>query len=314
MTEPVFVIGHRNPDTDSICAAIAYAELKTKILNGNVRAARTGEINNETKFILEFFKANPPELLENASGKKLILVDHNEVGQAVDGIEDAEILEIVDHHRLGGIKTAYPIRFNAQPVGSTSTIVAKEFILNKEKISKKTAGLLLAGILSDTVMFKSPTSTEEDREIAEKLAKRAGLDFQRFGIEVIRAKCNIEGKTVSQMVSGDLKEYDFSGEKVGIGALEIADFKDVETMIEQILEEMEKTRAEKQWTMMLLLVTDVVRGNSKLLLVGQKLDIVENAFGRTAEKQALYLENVMSRKKQIVPPLEKAFREINVKI
>jgi manganese-dependent inorganic pyrophosphatase len=229
-------------------------------------------------------------------------------------VEDAKILEIVDHHRLGGIKTAYPIRFNAQPVGSTSTIIAKEFFINKEKISKKTAGLLLAGILSDTVMFKSPTSTEEDREIAEKLAKRVGLDLQTFGIEVMRAKCDIGGKTVSQIVRGDLKEYDFSGEKVGIGALEIADFEDIKTMREQILQEMEKTRAERQWTMMLLLVTDVMRGDSKLLLVGERLHILEKAFGKTAENQTLYLENVMSRKKQIVPALEKTFKEMNLKI
>jgi manganese-dependent inorganic pyrophosphatase len=309
MTDPVFVIGHRNPDTDSICAAIAYAELKSKNLDGVVKPARTGEINNETKVILEFFNTDPPMLLENAKGKKLILVDHNELAQAVDGVEDAEIIEIVDHHRLGGIRTAFPIRFNAQPVGSTSTIVAKEFIFNKEKISKKTAGLLLAGILSDTVMFKSPTATEEDREIAETLAREAGLDLETFGTKVIRAKCDIGDKTVQQMVRGDLKEFDFSGEKVGIGALEIADFEDVETMRDQILREMEKTRAEKRWTIMLLLITDVMKGDSKLLLVGDKLQIVEKAFGKNIEEQSLYLENVMSRKKQVVPPLEDAFKK-----
>ncbi|UCD73169.1 MAG: manganese-dependent inorganic pyrophosphatase, partial [Candidatus Bathyarchaeota archaeon] len=120
--------------------------------------------------------------------------------------------------------------------------------------------------------------------------------------------------TVNQIVRGDLKEYDFSGEKVGIGALEIADFEDIKTTRVQILQEMEKTRAERQWTMVLLIITDVMKGDSKLLLVGERLHIVEKAFGKTAENQALYLENVMSRKKQIVPPLEKTFKEMKTKI
>ncbi len=270
---------------------------------------RAGETNNETNFILNYFKTDIPELLENAAGKKVILVDHNEVGQAVDGIENAEILEIIDHHRLGGMKTAYPIRFNAQPVGSTSTIVASEFAANNVKMNSKTASLLLSGILSDTVMFKSPTTTDLDRETAKKLAKEAGLDIQRFGSKVMRAKCDLKGKSVRQIVRGDLKEYEFSGNRVGIGALEIADFDDAKPMREEMIQEMERTRTENQWTAMILMITDIMRGDSELLLVGQKLDIPEKAFGKTLQDQAIYLDGVMSRKKQVVPPLEKAFKE-----
>ena len=313
MADTIFVVGHKNPDTDSICAAIAYAELKSKTGSRQAKPMRAGEISKETKFILRYFETDAPELLGNAAGKKLILMDHNEVGQAVDGLEDAELLEIIDHHRLGGMKTAYPIRFNAQPVGSTSIIVAKEFSLNGVEMNAKTAGLLLSGIVSDTVMFKSPTTTDEDREIAEKLIKKSGLDLQGFGSEIMRAKCDIQGRSIAQIVGGDLKEYDFSGEKVGIGAIEIADFKDIEPMREQVLREMERIRAEKQWTMMILMITDIVRGDSKLLTVGQKLDVLERAFQKKVHDRAIYLEGVMSRKQQVVPPLEKTFRDLSKK-
>mgnify|MGYP001078042795 CR=1 FL=1 len=313
MAETIFVVGHKSPDTDSICAAIAYAELKKKTGSEQARPMRAGEISKETNFVLRYFNISPPELLGDVAGKKLILVDHNEVGQAVDGLEEAELLEIIDHHRLGGMKTAYPIRFNAQPVGSTSTIVAKEFYANEVEMSRKTAGLLLSGILSDTVMFKSPTTTSEDKEMAEKLARKAELDLQGLGSEIMRAKCDIQGRSVAQIVGGDLKEYDFSGNKIGIGAVEIADFKDIEPMMEQTLKEMERTRAEKQWTTMILMITDIVRGDSKLLIVGQKLDVVERAFQKSAHDQVIYLEGVMSRKQQVVPPLEKTFRELSKK-
>ena len=312
MTDVILVVGHKDPDTDSICASIAYAELKSKT-GREAKPMRAGGVNKETEFILKYFSTDAPEFLGNGAGKRLILVDHNEVGQAVDGIEDAELLEIVDHHRLGGMKTAYPIRFNAQTVGSTCTIVAKEFSVSAVEMNKKTAGLLVSGILSDTVMFRSLTTTDEDREIAETLAERAGLSLQRFGSEILQAKCDIEGKSVAQIVGGDLKEYDFSESKVGIGALEIADFKDVEPMEERILQEMERKRAEKQWTTVIMMLTDIVKGDSKLFVVGQKLDVLERAFGKTVQNRIIYLEGVMSRKQQVVPALEKTFEEMSRK-
>ena len=184
--EPIYTIGHKNPDTDSICAAIGFSRLKNALGENWVQPARAGALNDETIFVLEKFGLDAPGLIEDASGKRLMLLDHNEVMQAVDKLDEAEIIEVIDHHKIGDIQTPYPIYFRNEPVGSSCTIVAKMFREYGVDLDEATAGALLSGILSDTVVFRSVTCTEEDRAIAETLAGVAGItDTEKLGIEVI---------------------------------------------------------------------------------------------------------------------------------
>ena len=167
----IFVTGHKNPDTDSICSAIGYAALKGE----GYAAGRAGELNPETQFVLDRFGLTAPQLLTDVAGKEIILVDHNEAGQAVDGIGDAKILEILDHHKIGGLQTSEPILFCNVPVGCTATIVAMFYHQQDSKPEPAVAGAMCSAILSDTLAFRSPTCTAQDKEIAQKLAALAGI-------------------------------------------------------------------------------------------------------------------------------------------
>ena len=302
----IYVIGHKNPDTDSICSAIAYARLKNKLGEGEFKPARCGAVNPETKFVLEKFGVEEPELLENASGKELILVDHNEFSQAVDGIENAKIVEVVDHHKVN-FNYSEPIYFLVKPLGSTATIIAEKYFEAGIEIDKEIAGILLGAILSDTVVFKSPTTTEKDKEIAKKLAAIAGIDdIEKFGIEVKKAKSNLEGMSEEEIIKGDFKIYEFAGKKVGIGQVEIVDYDQVKGREDKIISEMEKMIGEG-FDLIVLMVTNIMDESSLLLVVGNVAK-VEEAFGKKVENNRILLPGVMSRKKQVVPKIEEAYK------
>lgn len=303
----IIIIGHKNPDTDSIIATIAYALLKNRLNNkNNYIAAKCGEINKETMAVLKKAHLNEPILIENVSGKKVILIDHNEFTQACDGIEKADILEVIDHHKIN-FSYPLPIYYHAEPIGSTSTIIAKMFMKNNIKIEKNIALALLAAILSDTVVFKSSTTTNEDYEIAKKLAEIAEIkDIEAFGMEIKKEKASLIGKTIEEIIFSDFKEYQFKKGKVGIGQVEIVDFKEVEEMREKIINEMEKIKDNKKFDLVLLMATNILLGDTKLLCVG-KIEKAEEAFKVKAKENCIYLKNVMSRKKDIVPKIEEVF-------
>ncbi|MBS7288592.1 MAG: DHH family phosphoesterase, partial [Candidatus Freyarchaeota archaeon] len=221
----VYVIGHKAPDTDSICSAIAYARFKREVDEVNSEAARADEINPETEYVLNYFRVNAPPLLENAKGKKLILVDHNEFPQAVNGVEEAEIVEVLDHHKID-FKYPEPIFFHSEPVGATATLIAKKYFEKGIEIPYEVAGLLLAAILSDTVVFKSATCTLVDREVALKLAKIVQVDPEKFGVEIKKAKASLKGKSAAEILMADFKDYEFRGVKVGIGQVEVFDLQE----------------------------------------------------------------------------------------
>ena len=302
----VYIIGHKSPDTDSICAAIAYANLKRVTgENSAAKAARAGEINPETEFVLNRFGVEAPELLENAAGKKLILVDHNEFAQMVDGAEEAEILEVLDHHRIE-FKWANPILFHTEPVGSTSTLVAEKYFEKGIELDEKMAGIMLAAILSDTVVFKSPTSTDRDKEVAEKLAKIVGVDPQKFGVEVKKAKASLEGKSAKDIIRSDFKDYTFGGKKVGVGQVEIVDIEEARSRKQEILDEMRRMTAEEGYDMVFMMLTDIIQEGTELLVVGDEDGAVtRKAFNAELNDNSVYIEGMMSRKKQVIPPLEK---------
>ena len=300
------IFGHKAPDTDSIVSALAYAFLKNE-LGKEAKAFRLGEINEETKFVLEKFKVEAPELLESAEGKDVILVDHNEFEQSANGIEKANIVEIIDHHKLK-FSWPKPIIVLTLPWGSTATIITKLFELKKVEIPKEIAGILAAAILSDTVIFKSPTTTQIDKEVAEKLAEIAEIeDLEKLGIEMFKTKSRIADKSVEELLKKDYKTYDFNGRKIWIAQIEVVDDEEVLKRKEEILEFMKEFKEKENLYAVILMVTNILKEGSTLFLVADEIQPFEKAFGLKFEEGIAWAAGVMSRKKQVVPPLEKIF-------
>ncbi|RPF49364.1 manganese-dependent inorganic pyrophosphatase [Thermodesulfitimonas autotrophica] len=295
----VYVIGHKSPDTDTVCSAIVYAALK------GYTPARPGELNEETAYVLDYFKVPAPVLLENAAGKKLVLVDHNEPAQVVNGGDQAEIIEVIDHHKMNFVCNK-PIYVHVEPVGSTATVIAKQY-MDKIKTNPTWAGLLLAAILSDTVIFKSPTTTDEDKAIAAELAKVAGIaDVQAFGIDIKKAKASIKGKPIADVIHVDFKDFDFGGKKVGIGQTELVDINEAYDRKDEIVNYLNELKANKGYAMVVFIATDIIKEGSELYFAGDPA-MMEKAFGVKPEGPSFWLQGCMSRKKQVAPPLEKAF-------
>ncbi len=239
-------------------------------------------------------------------GKRVILVDHNEKSQAVEGLQEAEILEIVDHHRLGDVQTLSPVLFRNEPVGSTSTIVAGIFEETGCPMPREIAGILMAAVLSDTLLFKSPTCTARDRAMATRLGVLASVDMAAFGAEMLRAGSSIKGMTPGEILGEDFKEFRMGPHLVGIAQVETMNMSEVEAIKAELLREMESIRQERGYGLMLLMVTDLLQEGSELFAVGKELGFVERAFGRSLRGNSVYLAGVMSRKKQIVPALARA--------
>ena len=238
--------------------------------------------------------------------KKVIQVDHNERGQSVDGLEDAEILEIIDHHRVADIQTNNPIYFRNEPVGSTSTIVAKCFFENGIRPSRKAAGLLCGAIISDTLLFRSPTCTPQDKYICKKLAEIAGINIEEFAKEMFKAGTSLKGKTVEQIFNTDFKPFTIEGTKVGISQVNTMDIEGFMPLKEEMLNYMDQKAKEAGLEMVMLLLTDILNEGSEILVTGAKPEIVEKAFKITLKDKGAFLPGVLSRKKQVVPPITNA--------
>jgi manganese-dependent inorganic pyrophosphatase len=303
----VYVFGHKNPDSDSICAAIAVADLKSKLGVEAVPAAQ-GELNPESKFVLEKFGIDAPEIISSGEGKQVILVDHSDLAQSLDDLSKAEILGIVDHHKLGDVTTPNPLECWIWPVGCTCTVIKSMYDFFGVEIPKNIAGIMLCAILSDTVIFKSATCTDRDKEAAEALAKIAGVDdLMGLGMEMFKVKSAVEGTPAKDLLFRDYKDFDMSGNKVGIGQLEVVDLSILEPVKDALYEEMKKAKEEGGRHSVFLLLTDIMKEGSEMLIVSDDPSVVEKAFGKAPEGNSVWLEGVMSRKKQVVPNFEKAF-------
>lgn len=301
----IYSIGHKNPDTDSVCAAIAIADLKNR-LGEKTEACTQGEINPETKFVLEKFGFEIPEILTDGSEKQLILVDHTELVQTVDNLEKAEIKAIIDHHKLGDIITPCPLEVLIRPFGSTCTIIKSLYDFYKQPITKEIAGIMLCAILSDTVIFKSATSTNEDRIVAKELAKLAEVEnIETLGMEMFRVKSAIEGVPARTLILRDYKDFEVGKIKIGIGQLELTDLSMVDKIKNELYEEIKKIKEDGRHSVFLLL-TDIMKGGSEMLYVSDDPSVIKKAFGKEPEEKSVWLEGVMSRKKQVVPPLGQA--------
>ncbi|MCI1943696.1 putative manganese-dependent inorganic diphosphatase [Clostridium luticellarii] len=436
MNDVVYITGHKNPDTDSICSSIAYAEFKNK-MGSNAVPIRLGDLNSETKFVLDYFHVEPQKLVENVkpqisdlnidivnpispetslktareiihssnvktlpvaddSGKlvgivsrsdiasyymdtldantsagiipqnisvdcvmkkddiisfktceliddvrdvmlktryrsypvvdsenkvigsisrdnlksqkkkKIILVDHNEKAQSVSGLEDAEILEILDHHKIGDIQTGSPIYFRNEPVGCTATIVASRFFENGIEPSPKTAGLLCAAIISDTLLFRSPTSTDADKEVLKKLSSIAGIEPESFSTQMFKAGSSLDGKTPDDILNQDFKVFNISSTKIGVGQVSTMDTEGFNSVRDDVVNSMKSKHKAENFDMIILMVTNILKNGSELIVVGDDKDIIPKAFGVNLKGGSAYVPGILSRKKQVIPPLTAA--------
>ena len=303
----VYVVGHKSPDTDSVTSAIAYADLK-KTMGVDAVPACQGELNPETLLVLEKFGFSAPEVVTDATGKQVILVDHGDLAQAPDNLGDGELLEVVDHHKIGDVTTNAPIFFYCKPVGCTGTVIKEIYNTNNIEIPKNIAGLMLCSIISDTVLFKSPTSTEEDKKACEELAKIAGVgDMNALAMEMFKAKSAVEGVPAKDLVFRDYKDFDMAGKKIGVGQLELVDLSLIEGIRNDLYKAVEEVKAEGGRHSVFLMLTDIMKEGTDLMVVTDDASIVEKAFGKKLEGKTVWVDGMMSRKKQTVPPLQKVF-------
>ena len=234
--------------------------------------------------------------------KRVVLVDHNEKAQSVPGLEQAEIMEIIDHHRLADVQTGNPVFMRNEPVGSTTTIIATMFQERGLMPSEKLAGLMAAAILSDTVMFKSPTCTPRDKRLAERLARIAGLDLEALGRQIFSASVSSD-KSVEELLNTDFKEFHIAGHDLGIGQITCLDTDAVLARLPELLPAMEKMKAQRHYDLQLLMLTDVLREGTELIFLGDE-DVIRMAFdAQDINDHHVFLPHVVSRKKQIVPAL-----------
>lgn len=306
--DKVLVFGHKNPDTDTITSAIVYAHLKNQ-LGVNAEAVRLGDVNNETKYALDKFGFEAPRLVEKvAFAKQVILVDHNERQQSADDIEEVQVIEVIDHHRIANFETADPIYYRAEPVGCTATILNKLYKENGVEIPANIAGLMLSAIVSDSLLFKSPTCTEQDITAARELAEIAGVNAEEYGLAMLKAGADLSDKTLEELLSIDAKEFSMGDAKVVIAQVNAVDVNDVMGRQAELEELINEEIAEKNLDLFFFVVTDILNNDSVVLALGSKADQAGQAFNVQFDNHTALLKGVVSRKKQIVPVLTEVLK------
>lgn len=303
------VFGHQKPDTDAIVAAKAFSYLQNEI-GFDTEAVALGEANAETKFAFDHFGEELPRVIKTAANevKSVMLVDHNEAPQSVSDIADVEVTHVVDHHRIADFATAGPVWYTARPVGCTSTIILDLFTENDIEVPAKLAGLMASAIISDTLLLKSPTTTDFDVNALETLAKIAGIDANSYGMDLLKAGTDLDSKADLELVDGDAKTFELGGKTLRIGQVNTVDLDDVFARRDALVKTMQSEIDAKGYDIFLLLATNILNSDSKLLAVGEPKATVETAFGsKFAADDTMSLPGVVSRKKQVVPPLTDAF-------
>lgn len=308
MENTILIFGHQNPDTDSICSAIAFAELQ-KTLGKNVEAVRLGDIRPEPAFALEHFHIAPPRLMDGDISKEtttVMLVDHNEFSQSAKGIENVTIDAVVDHHRINDFKTSSPLYYRAEPVGCTCTIVYKLYKEAGITPSPEVAGLMMSAIISDTLLFQSPTCTEEDKLAAEALSTISKTDLESYGRNLLKAGASIKEKSVIELLHQDCKPFNLGSFHLKVAQVNVIGFDEAFELREKFLSTMENERVEENIDTYLLLITDIFENNS-IGFVSGDTTLIDNAFSNKVDsKRTIDLPGVVSRKKQVVPPLTEA--------
>ncbi|ETY74202.1 manganese-dependent inorganic pyrophosphatase [Lactiplantibacillus fabifermentans] len=302
------VFGHQSPDTDAIVAAKAFSYLENK-LGADTEAVALGEPNEETQFVLNHFNEPAPRVIEKAAPEvdSVMLVDHNEPQQSVSDIADVTVSHVVDHHRIAGFNTAQPLFYRAEPLGCCSTVIYKLFKENNVEIPAKLAGLMLSAIISDTLLLKSPTTTETDVAVVKDLANIADVDYETYGLEMLKAGTNLASKSETELIDADAKSFELNGSTVRVAQVNTVDLAEVLDRQAAFEAAAKDENAANGYDLFLILATNILDSNSELIVVGAPTAPVEAAFGKKLENNRLNLPGVVSRKKQVVPPLTDAF-------
>ena len=306
MEEKIYIFGHKNPDTDSICSSLVSEILDKKNGWKDTEARRLGNVNKETQYVLDYLGIEAPALLEKVEeGQGVALVDHNEFNQSVEGIEKAKIWSVTDHHRIANFETSEPLYYTAKPYGCTCTILFEEFKRLGHEIEKKEAILMASAIISDTLLLKSPTTTEYDRKALEELEKIAGINVNEYGLEMLKAGTDLDDFSANELINLDAKNLDKDGTKFVIAQVNTVSIDDVLKRQAELEEAMKKEIEEKGLKIFVLAITDILNSNSKIIALGEKIDSVEKAFDVKLENNTAFLPGVVSRKKQILPNIDK---------
>ena len=306
MENKIYIFGHKNPDTDSIGSSMVKEILDRKKGTNNVEAKRLGNINKETQYVLNYLNLQAPELLEKVEeGQDVCLVDHNEFNQSVDGIEKAKILSVTDHHRIANFETSEPLYYTAKPYGCTSTILFEEFKNNNIEIEKTEAILMASCIISDTLLLKSPTTTEHDKKALAELEKIAGIDVNKYGLEMLKAGTDLDDFSAEELVNLDAKSLEKNESKFVIAQVNTVSIEDVLKRQEELETAINKEIETKNLDLFVFAITDILNSNSEVIALGKRIDAVEKAFDKKLENNKMFLEGVVSRKKQLLPFIDK---------
>ncbi|WP_278954992.1 manganese-dependent inorganic pyrophosphatase [Lactobacillus apis] len=307
--EKELIFGHQNPDTDAIGTAIAYSYLQNK-LGYNTEPVALGEANDETSFALKKFGFEAPRVIKTAANEvdKVMLVDHNEPQQSVSDIDKVTVTHVVDHHRIMNFNTTSPLFYLDEPVGCTSTIMYDLYRYNDVEIPKNIAGIMLSAIISDTLLLKSPTTTDKDKKAVEALAEIAGVDYQSYGLEELKAGTNIADKSEEELIDLDAKSFELNGQTARVAQINVVDLPEAMERKDSFLKAMEDVSEAENYDLFMLLITNVLDSDSKALVVGNNnaKAAFEKAFGKVVDSE-IDLPGVVSRKKQVVPQLTEAF-------
>lgn len=297
------VFGHQNPDTDTIASAIAASYFLNQTMGQETEPVALGKPNAETQFALDYFKIEPLRTIEKAETEQVYLVDHNEAAQSVQNIDEVEVVGVYDHHKINFSSNA-PLWFINMPLGSVATVLYYEFKKSNTEIPSAIAGMMASAIISDTLLLKSPTTTSMDQPALEALAEIAGIkDYEAYGLELLKAGTDLSSRTAQELIDGDAKSFDFNGNTFRIGQVNTVDID--EALNRQ--SELETAMQAEGYDNFLFVITDILNSNSKALYLGDAADEVAKAFDTVITNNVINLPGVVSRKKQVVPPLTAAF-------
>ncbi|HEM4291890.1 TPA: manganese-dependent inorganic pyrophosphatase [Streptococcus suis] len=304
------VFGHQNPDTDAIASSYGWAYLEREAFGRDAEAVALGTPNEETAFALDYFGVTAPRVVESAKAEgvsQVILTDHNEFQQSIADIKEVEVAAVIDHHRVANFETANPLYMRLEPVGSASSIVYRAAKENGITLPKEVAGLLLSGLISDTLLLKSPTTHATDPQVAAELAELAGVNLEEYGLALLKAGTNLASKSAEELIDIDVKTFGLNGNDVRVAQVNTVDIAEVLERQAEIEAAMTAASATNGYSDFVLMITDIVNSNSEILALGSNMDKVEAAFNFKLENNHAFLAGAVSRKKQVVPQLTEAF-------
>ncbi|HEP1273501.1 manganese-dependent inorganic pyrophosphatase [Streptococcus pyogenes] len=306
----ILVFGHQNPDTDAIASSYAFDYLSQKAFGLDTEVVALGTPNEETAFALDYFGVEAPRVVESAKAQgseQVILTDHNEFQQSIADIREVEVYGVVDHHRVANFETANPLYMRVEPVGSASSIVYRMFKENGIEVPKAIAGMLLSGLISDTLLLKSPTTHVSDHLVAEELAELAEVNLEDYGMALLKAGTNLASKSEVELIGIDAKTFELNGNAVRVAQVNTVDISEVLERQEAIEAAIKDAMAAEGYSDFVLMITDIVNSNSEILAIGVNMDKVEAAFNFTLDNNHAFLAGAVSRKKQVVPQLTESF-------